>query len=489
MDGCRDERCRGDARPINHFHPARHDSLAPGLQFVEDCARMTTMEPGSVIAGKFRIERVLGEGGMGIVLAAHHLHLGRLVAIKVLKPEALAHKDIVARFANEARSASRIQSEHVARVLDVGAFDSGEPYMVMEYLEGCDLSKYVRQRGPLAVGEAIDYLLQACEALAEAHVAGIVHRDLKPANLYLTRRADGSNCVKVLDFGISKAALSPDQAAPQNMTQTSSVLGTPGYMAPEQLRSSKHVDARTDIWALGVILHELLTGRLAFQGSTVPEVYTSILAGAPESLRSVRPDAPPQVEAIIFKCLEKDANRRFANVGEFGVALAPFASPAGRTSAERIGRITGVAAPIPAMNPAGAPNAGANYGGGFTSAPTMGATPYPQTPMPSMPTPHGQTPMQGYGAPGQNMQQSGYGPQGQTPVPSGYPGAMQQATPMGGYPGQQPAMAQQQPPEKSKMHPSTIALIVILGIIVVTFGGCLSCVCLAGPGDTSNSTE
>jgi len=243
---------------------------------------MTTMEPGSVIAGKFRIERVLGEGGMGIVLAAHHLHLGRLVAIKVLKPEALAHKDIVARFANEARSASRIQSEHVARVLDVGAFDSGEPYMVMEYLEGCDLSKYVRQRGPLAVGEAIDYLLQACEALAEAHVAGIVHRDLKPANLYLTRRADGSNCVKVLDFGISKAALSPDQAAPQNMTQTSSVLGTPGYMAPEQLRSSKHVDARTDIWALGVILHELLTGRLAFQGSTVPEVYTSILAGAPK---------------------------------------------------------------------------------------------------------------------------------------------------------------------------------------------------------------
>ncbi len=487
MDGRRDERRGGNASAINHFHAATHDALAIAPGLVEHCARMTTMEPGTVVAGKFRIERVLGEGGMGIVLAAHHLHLGRLVAIKLLKPDALAHKDIVARFGNEARSASRIQSEHVARVLDVGALDSGEPYMVMEYLEGCDLSKYVRQRGPLAINEAIDHLLQACEALAEAHVAGIVHRDLKPANLYLTRRADGSNCVKVLDFGISKAALSPDEAAPQNMTQTSSVLGTPGYMAPEQLRSSKHVDARTDIWALGVILHELLTGRLAFQGSTVPEVYAAILASPPEPLRSVRPDAPPQIEAIIFKCLEKDANRRFANVGEFAVALAPYASAAGRTSAERIGRITGVAAPIAAAAPANAPNTGANYGGGFTSAPTIGAAPHPQTPMQSMHTPHGQTPMQGYGAPGQNMQQSGYGPQGQTPMQAGYPGAMQQGTPMGGYPGQPPAIA----PQKSKMHPSTIALIVILGLVVVTFGGCMSCVCLAGAGSgsTQNSAE
>jgi len=442
---------------------------------------MTTLEPGSVVAGKFRIERVLGEGGMGIVLAAHHLHLGRMVAIKLLKPDALAHKDIVARFANEARSASRIQSEHVARVLDVGALDTGEPYMVMEYLEGCDLSKYVRQRGPLKIDEAVDHLLQACEALAEAHVAGIVHRDLKPANLYLTRRADGSNCVKVLDFGISKAALSPDQPSSQGMTQTSSVLGTPGYMAPEQLRSSKHVDARTDIWSLGVILHELLTGRLAFQGSTVPEIYAAILASPPDSLRSVRPDAPPQLEALILRCLEKDPARRFSNVGELAGAMIHFASPAGRISAERIGRITGVVPQAtPQNNPTTAPNTAANYAGGFTSAPTIGAAPTAHTPMHSYGAP-GQTPQQSYaaqGAPGMHPQMN---------QQSAYHGQMPQGGPGGGYAGQSP-MAQQ-PPAKSKMHPSTIALIAILGLVVVTFGGCMSCVCISASSGSDNSTN
>lgn len=444
---------------------------------------MATLEPGTVVAGKFRIERVLGEGGMGIVLAAHHLHLGRMVAIKLLKPDALTHADIVARFGNEARSASRIQSEHVARVLDVGALDSGEPYMVMEYLEGSDLSKHVRQRGPLGIEEAVDYLLQACEALAEAHVAGIVHRDLKPANLYLTRRADGSTCVKVLDFGISKAALAGDQPAAQNLTQTSSVLGTPGYMAPEQLRSSKHVDARTDIWALGVILHELLTGRLAFQGSTVPEVYAAILSSPPESLRSTRPDAPPELEAIIAKCLEKDASRRFANVGEFAAALVRFAPVSGRLSAERIGRITGVApAPQPqsaVVNPAGPVAMPTAYGPGYTSAPTIGAT--PQSHAASMYTPQGQTPMQGYGAPGQTPHQ-GYGQQGPAPMHpqmAQYPG-------QGAYPGQ--AMAPQAPP-KNKMHPSTIALIAILGLVVVTFGGCMSCLCMMDSTPDQNTLE
>ena len=438
---------------------------------------MTILEPGTVVAGKFRIERVLGEGGMGIVLAAHHLHLGRLVAIKLLKPDALAHADIVARFANEARSASRIQSEHVARVLDVGALDSGEPYMVMEYLEGSDLSKYVRQRGPLGIEEAIDYLLQACEALAEAHVAGIVHRDLKPANLYLTRRADGSTCIKVLDFGISKAALTGDQSTPQHVTQTASVLGTPGYMAPEQLRSSKHVDARTDIWALGVILHELLTGRLAFQGTTIPEVYAAILSSPPESLRSVRPDAPPQLEAILVRCLEKDAARRFSNVGELAAALVYFAPTSGRLSAERIGRITGVSTAMPSTAGQAPPATGApmNYGGGFTSAPTIGATP------------QGQTPMNGYGQQGQTPSQ-GYAPQMATPMTGQYPGQMQQqGGPLGGYPAQ-PSMVQQ-PPANTKMHPSTIALIAILGFVVVTFGGCVSCMCIGASTQDGNSSE
>ncbi|MDI1445294.1 serine/threonine-protein kinase [Polyangium sp. 6x1] len=476
---------------------------------------MSTPSPGDVLSGKFRIERVLGEGGMGVVLAAHHLHLGRTVAIKLLQPEALKHQEIVARFANEARSASRIQSEHVARVLDVGTLDTGEPYMVMEYLEGSDLSKLVRRGGPLAVEDAVEYLLQACEALAEAHVAGIVHRDLKPANLYLTRRADGSACVKVLDFGISKAALVGSSPEAQHMTQTQSVLGTPGYMAPEQLRSAKHVDPRTDIWALGVILQELLTGKLAFQGTTVPEVYAAILGSPPDPLRTLRPDAPPALEAVILRCLEKDAARRFASVGELAAALVPFAPPRARLSAERIGRITGVALP-----PAGAappqpggsvapPGPGPSMQGGV--APTIAGTGYAtgptvgpghagygvQGPTPPGYGPQGATPrgysspsLQGYGPQGATPQgyhappQQGYGPQGATPMGYGQQAPQQ---PYGTAYGAQPMAPAD--PNKGKMHPSTIALIAVLGLIVVTFGGCLTCVCAAGAADGASNQK
>jgi len=431
---------------------------------------MSTPSPGEVLAGKFRIERVLGEGGMGIVLAAHHLHLGRTVAIKLLKPEALRHKEIVARFANEARSASRIQSEHVARVLDVGALEGGEPYMVMEYLEGSDLAKHVKRGGPLPIEDAVEYLLQACEALAEAHVAGIVHRDLKPANLYLTRRADGSSCVKVLDFGVSKAALASADPAFQNMTQTDSVLGTPGYMAPEQLRSSKHVDARTDIWALGVILHELLTGHLAFHATTAPEMYAAILGSPPEPLRQARPDAPPGLEAVIAHCLEKDPARRFSSVGELAAALVPFAPARAHLSAERISRITGVSLP----------NAGASVVATGPTAISMHG--YPQ---------QGMAAAQGYGSPQGAARQPSYpATQGMTPPPGyGSQGAPQQ--PYGTAYGGPHTPVQQADPNKGKWHPSTVALVAILGIIVVTFGGCITCVCVAGAagGGSENSVE
>ncbi len=438
---------------------------------------MSTPKDGDVIAGKFRIERMLGQGGMGIVFAAHHLHLGRTVAIKLLLPAALEHEELVARFANEARSASRIQSEHVARVLDVGTLGTGEPYMVMEYLEGLDLSKLIKRQGPLGIEDAVEYLLQACEALAEAHVAGIVHRDLKPANLYLTRRADGSACVKVLDFGISKAALVGSAPEAQQMTQTQSVLGTPGYMAPEQLRSSKHVDARTDIWAIGVILQELLTGRLAFQGTTTPEVYAAILGSQPDPLRAARPDAPPALEAVILRCLEKDAARRFANVGELAAALVPFAPQRARLSAERIGRITGVSLPQAAA-PAGnvsvaVPGVAPTMAGmtGYATGPTLGPTHAGYGPHGATPQnygPHGATP-QGYGPHGATPQ--GYGPQPQQPYGTGYGG---QPMPMGAQ-GMAPT-----DPNKGKWHPSTVALLAILGFVVVTFGGCLTCVCAAG---------
>src|SRR5512146_2483854 len=201
---------------------------------------------GDVLAGKYRIDKILGAGGMGVVVAAHHLHLDEKVAIKFLLFEALKNAEVVARFAREARAAVKIKSEHVARVSDVGTLENGSPYMVMEYLEGDDLSHLLAARGRFAVGEAIDFVLQACEAIAEAHVLGIVHRDLKPANLFCIRRADGRLSVKVLDFGISKmntvgagGAASSTGGRDQSMTRTSAIMGSPLYMSPEQLQSSK----------------------------------------------------------------------------------------------------------------------------------------------------------------------------------------------------------------------------------------------------------
>jgi serine/threonine-protein kinase len=450
---------------------------------------MSNANPGEVLAGKYRVERVLGQGGMGTVVAAYHLHLGSMVAIKRLLPEALNHPDVVARFLNEGRSATRIQSEHVARVLDVGTLEGGEPFMVMEYLEGQDLARRVRKGGPLPIEDAVEYVLQACEALAEAHVAGIVHRDLKPGNLFLTQRADGSPCVKVLDFGISKAALTADQQG-QFVTQTASVLGTPGYMAPEQLRSSKHVDARTDIWALGVILQELLTGKLAFQGSTVPEVYAAILGEPPVPLRQHRPDAPPALEAVIQRCLEKDPARRFASVGELGAALLPFAPARARLSAERIGRITGVS--IPQQGPqAGAPpmqGSAAMAPGPMPPAATVAATGYGQGPQGYAPTmastsgPHG--PQNPYGAPGP---QQGYGPGGVTPQqpygagyggPSGY----------GGRPGMNMA-PQAAPAPPQKMHPAAVALIIIGVLFAFGLGSCTLCVCVGAANAPQQNTS
>ncbi|HSQ66686.1 MAG TPA: serine/threonine-protein kinase [Polyangiaceae bacterium] len=296
------------------------------------------IQPGQILAGKYRIERVLGQGGMGVVVAALHVQLDERVAIKFLLPEALESAETVARFAREARAAVKIKSEHVARVSDVGALESGAPYMVMEYLEGQDLSALVRTRGPLAVSEAVLYLLQAIEAIAEAHALGIVHRDLKPSNLFLTRRADGTPLIKVLDFGISKithGAGVPDAA----MTTTNAVLGSPMYMAPEQMVSTRDVDGRADVWALGIVLYQLLAGRAPFDGTTMTELCARILQEPPAPLRAFRVDVPPALEAAILCCLEKDRVRRFHTVADLAGALAPFAGPEGVASAERARRL------------------------------------------------------------------------------------------------------------------------------------------------------
>jgi len=199
------------------------------------------------LLGKYRVDRILGAGGIGIIVAAHHLQLDERVAIKFLLPDALKSADVVARFAQEARAAVKIKSEHVVRVIDVGTLPSGSPYMVMEYLEGIDLGGYLQLHGALPTAVAAEFVLQACEAIAEAHALGIVHRDLKPPNLFVTRAADGSPLIKVLDFGIAKAGVGDLQ-----ITRTQAVMGSPGYMSPEQMRSSKSADARRDIWAIGV---------------------------------------------------------------------------------------------------------------------------------------------------------------------------------------------------------------------------------------------
>jgi serine/threonine-protein kinase len=299
---------------------------------------MDAVRPGTVLAGKYRIERVLGQGGMGVVVAAEHLQLAQRVALKFLLPEACSNGQAVARFLREARAAVQIQSEHVARVSDVGQLETGAPYMVMEFLQGSDLGAVLAARGPLPVPEAVDYVLQAGEAIAEAHSLGIVHRDLKPANLFLTQRRDGSPLVKVLDFGISKATQAD---AGMNLTATSAVMGSPYYMSPEQVRSAKDVDARADIWALGVILQELVAGSPPFVAETASALFASIIADTPASVRVARPDLPVALEQLIARCLEKDRNRRFANMAELAFALGPFA-PQSANSVARITRVLGV---------------------------------------------------------------------------------------------------------------------------------------------------
>jgi serine/threonine-protein kinase len=292
-----------------------------------------------VLGGKYRVERVLGAGGMGVVVAARHLQLDSRVAIKLLLPGMLGNQQAVVRFAREAKAAAKITSENVARVLDVGALDDGAPYMVMEFLEGGDLAAWLQERGPLPAEQAIDFLLQACIAIAEAHKLGIVHRDLKPSNLFCVRRADGQLGIKVLDFGISKMNDLGVSSGGMSVTKTTALMGTPLYMSPEQMQSAKTVTPQGDLWALGIILFELLVGKVPFEGETLTEVAVKVAMQPPPPLRAFRPDLPVGLEAAILKCLEKDPRSRFGTVAELAYALAPFGSRGAPELAGRVGAI------------------------------------------------------------------------------------------------------------------------------------------------------
>ncbi len=295
---------------------------------------------GTVISEKYLVEEKLAEGGIGVVVVARHLVLQQRVAIKYLKPKTLANPAIVERFLREARLAAQLTSEHVVRVYDVGTLPDGGPYMVMEYLIGEDLGRTI-QNGPLPVALAVDYTLQACDALAEAHALRIVHRDIKPENLFVVQRSSNSPVLKIIDFGISKVRPKRgDSGYWGTETASGERFGTPLYMSPEQLRSSSKVDVGTDIWSLGIVLYELLTGSLPFRGDDLPQVCTSVLTEPPIPLTTRCPDAPPELEAVLLKCLEKDPDRRFRNVAELARELAPFGPPGASARVERIAEVT-----------------------------------------------------------------------------------------------------------------------------------------------------
>ncbi|HEX7451192.1 MAG TPA: serine/threonine-protein kinase [Polyangiaceae bacterium] len=279
------------------------------------------MPEGELLGGRYVVERIFAEGGMGIVCIGRHLQLEQPVAIKFLRRALSGKPSVVERFMNEGRALAALRSEHVVRVMDVGQLESGRPYLVMEHLEGIDLDVLVDRDGALSVETAISYVLQVCEPLAEAHALGIVHRDIKPENLFLWSGGPGKDIIKVLDFGLAKQFGSARAMA---VTGPQDSMGSPCYMSPEQIVTPQGIDSRTDIWSLGVVLHRLLTDTLPFDGGNVLEVLSHVLNAQPKSLLEARPELDPALDAIVRRCLEKVPDARYATVTDLSDALTGY---------------------------------------------------------------------------------------------------------------------------------------------------------------------
>jgi serine/threonine-protein kinase len=288
---------------------------------------LTQLTPGTVISGKYRVDSILGRGAMGVVVAATHLELREAIALKFLYAKNDGSEDFKSRFRREAQVSAKLRNEHITRVLDVGTWREGAMYMVMEYLAGNDLRKMIRTQGPFPIGAAVEYIVQVCEGVAEAHAHGIIHRDLKPSNLLVTKRADGSDLVKILDFGISKwTAMGEDEG---ELTQTGVVLGSPKYMSPEQLFGAGSVDSRTDIWSIGAILYELIAGRPPYDQPSLARICADLAGNKPPPrLRDQRTEVTPELETVVLHCLERSVDLRIQSVAELaGDLLAAVGSP------------------------------------------------------------------------------------------------------------------------------------------------------------------
>ena len=314
--------------------------------------REEDVKEGEILAGKYRVERVMGAGGMGVVVQVSHMENGGRFALKFLRPSVARDPSAALRFLREAKAGGRIDSPHVVTIVDVGELASGSPFLVMEYLEGTSLDKRLVGSVRLPLAEACDLALQVAEGLAAAHAMGVVHRDIKPANLFLNVGPDGSEVLKIVDFGISKI-LDPDSPAAQHLTRTQTSIGSPLYMSPEQMRSARTADFRTDQWSLGVVLYRLATGHLPFDGKSLPRLCVQVLEANFIPVATRCPELPVTFAAAVERCLGRLPGDRFADIAALAEALVPFAGPRGASRAERCREILATSNPgTPTPTPA-----------------------------------------------------------------------------------------------------------------------------------------